>query len=30
MLFAGGSAGLVAEVATLPVDTAKVRMQVFQ
>lgn len=30
MLFTGGSAGLVAEVVTLPVDTAKVRMQVFQ
>lgn len=30
MMFAGGSAGLVAEVITLPVDTMKVRMQVFQ
>ena len=29
MLATGGGAGLVAEVATLPVDTAKVRMQVF-
>jgi len=30
MLFVGGSAGLIAEVATLPIDTIKVRLQVFQ
>ena len=30
LMFAGGSAGLIAEIITLPVDTMKVRMQVFQ
>lgn len=30
MLLASGSAGMIAEVATLPIDTVKVRMQVFQ
>lgn len=29
MFVASGSAGMIAEVATLPVDTVKVRMQVF-
>ncbi len=30
MLMVGGTAGFVAELATLPLDTTKVRMQVFQ